>query len=134
MQKLAKLFKSSSSSVVLVYYCGAADERGNWLMGSSARSASGVVGDAHASGSQEAWGPIGSPSAALQISASGVLASGNSPRDSPAGTSSGRVGGTTGHTHTQVVSFREVSSLWQQHRRHSQRLVLLLDCPGSGIW
>lgn len=131
MQKLVKLFKSSSSSVVLVYYCGAADERGNWLMGSSARSVSGVAGDAHSGGSQEAWGPA-SPSGVPQTSVSGALPSGSSPRDSPAGTSSGRAGGATGHT--QVVSFREVSSLWQQHRRHSQRLVLLLDCPGSGIW
>lgn len=33
-----------------------------------------------------------------------------------------------------VVSFRELSMLWQRHRKHSQRLVLLLDCAHSGYW
>ncbi|GFR47245.1 hypothetical protein Agub_g8930 [Astrephomene gubernaculifera] len=38
------------------------------------------------------------------------------------------------HAPGSVVSFREVSMLWQRYRKHSQRLVLLLDCPNSGYW
>jgi hypothetical protein len=32
------------------------------------------------------------------------------------------------------VSFSDATRLWRRSRKHSQRLVLLCDCAGSGHW
>ena len=73
MRRLKTVFKAASASIVLVYYVGDADERGNWR--------------------------IGPPGAAAS-----------------------------------VLGFRELSMLWQKSRKHSQHLVLVLDCPNSCYW
>mmetsp|Transcript_15155 Transcript_15155/g.32889 ORF Transcript_15155/g.32889 Transcript_15155/m.32889 type:complete len:789 (-) Transcript_15155:2051-4417(-) len=71
LSRLKSFFKGTTASIVLVYYCGLADERGNWALGPD---------------------------------------------------------------QTSIISFRELSMLWQKHRKHSQHLVLLLDAPYSGCW
>eukprot|EP00198_Chlamydomonas_reinhardtii_P011657 XP_001700994.1 predicted protein [Chlamydomonas reinhardtii] len=110
LAKLTKLFKQSAAPVVLVAYSGPSDERGNWCFAGQA-SASGASGSASAAGSLPYSGSHGAPS-------------------SPT-TGGGAVGSSVSSC---VVSFREVSMLWQRHRKHSQRLVLLLDCANSGYW
>ncbi|EFJ44738.1 hypothetical protein VOLCADRAFT_118680 [Volvox carteri f. nagariensis] len=106
LAKLTKLFKHSNAPVVLVSYCGPSDERGNWRL---------------------ATGQIPGASAGSISGTSGGGGGGGAP-------AGGGGGGVSGASGTCVLSFRELSTLWQRYRKHSQRLVLLLDCANSGYW
>ncbi|KAG2484989.1 hypothetical protein HYH03_016282 [Edaphochlamys debaryana] len=147
LPKLTKLFKQSAAPVVLVVYAGPSDERGNWRLsggppGPGAGSAGPSMGPLGRSslgpgaGGSGPSSPCGAGSGSWAVAAAAALGGGASTGGGTAfpGASGGSGSAAAAGVPSAVVSFREVSMLWQRHRKHSQRLVLLLDCANSGYW
>lgn len=147
MSKMAKLFKSNAAPLVVVVYCGPSDERGNWRLGGGSGGVShgaDEAGDGAGTirpppvATLPRWEPALLACAPAPPAHAAVLSSCSRPASPPAPAPPPRLamqaGGDGSASSGVVVSFREVSMLWQHHRRHSQRLVLLLDCANSGCW